>query len=237
MKNQLFPYSCQNSCSGNAIVFVLIVIALIAALTMTLTRTAQQSSGSTGLQADVAAQAILRQANNVSNAIQMLIQRGCSENEIGFENATESGYANATAPADFRCHVFRAEGAGLNWPSFPNNMAVNTNAWTITGGNQVLEIGSDCAQTTCNELLMTAEILPEFEAVCDQINFRLSLPEPIVSPSSPALDSTKFSGSFGTAAPVLGNTASTAIFVGENAGCFLNTTTNNYTFYNVLIAR
>lgn len=236
MKNQLLTDPHSPTCSGNAIVFVLIVIGLIAALTMAITRSSQQSSSTTTLQADVAAQSILRQANTLASNVQNLMQRGCSESQISFENLTEAGYINAGAPSNFSCHLFRSEGTGLNWPLFPENMGATTNVWTFSAGNQVFEVGSDCAQPRCNELIVMAEILPAFQAVCEQINFRLGInASPI--PSRTSLNTTKFVGSFGSAAPVIGDVGTTTVFAGRNSGCFLNTTTNNYTFYNVLIAR
>ena len=57
----------------------------------------------------------------IENAVQGLLARGCSENDISFwtdtdNNGTEDGsddYYNANSPTDHSCHVFDTAGAGM----------------------------------------------------------------------------------------------------------------------------
>ncbi len=114
--------------SGNALIFILIAIALLGLLTVTLSRSSD-STNDTGdfEQNQIAASEILSYAKSIENAVQMLLVRGCSENELSFwhdsdGNGTEDGsdnYYNDESPTDRSCHVFDVAGAGMTYET-PN---------------------------------------------------------------------------------------------------------------------
>lgn len=108
--------------NGNALWFILIAIILLGLLTAMLTR----SGGNTNDTGDyerlsIKANEIITYGRSLGNGIQMLLSRGCSENEISFEDpllasqGSFSDHSNPNAPADFSCHIFRPEGAGLEY--------------------------------------------------------------------------------------------------------------------------
>lgn len=108
--------------NGNALWFILIAIILLGLLTAMMTR----SGGNTNDTGDyerlsIKANEIINFGRSLGNGIQMLLSRGCSENEISFEDpllATQGDYSdhsNPNSPPDFSCHIFRPEGAGLTY--------------------------------------------------------------------------------------------------------------------------
>lgn len=122
----------RNDEGGNALIFILIAIALLGLLTVTLSRSGD-STNDTGdfEQNQIAASEILAYAKSIENAVQSLLARGCSENEISFwhdsdGNGTEDGgddYYNDKSPTDRFCHVFDVAGAGMTFTDLSKSIA------------------------------------------------------------------------------------------------------------------
>jgi len=101
---------------GNVIVFVLIGVALFGALIFSFIKSSQENQQSlTDLQISLTIQEFFNDMNVFSKTIDKLRQRGCSEDQISFENSTNLNYSNPNAPVDKSCHLFDAAGGGLNW--------------------------------------------------------------------------------------------------------------------------
>lgn len=104
---------------GNVLWFILIAIALMAALTLTFTRSNKNSTGDASPEQNkIMALEILNYAKEVENAVKQLQARGCSENEISFENPTGTN-VNPDTPVDGSCKVYDPAGAGLTWKTPP----------------------------------------------------------------------------------------------------------------------
>src|SRR5688572_13950247 len=111
----------SKNCAGNALIFILIAIFLLAGLTVLLSRTGSQSEDTGGTeQIRIQASEILKYASGIQNAVQMLRNRGCSENTLSFWNKdtntsggenTGDDYYNASALTNKSCHVFNPAGA------------------------------------------------------------------------------------------------------------------------------
>ena len=177
--------SLSTSESGNILVIILVAIALLAGLTMTLMRSDVTDADSVAPeQAKVIASQVMAQARGVEQAVQTLIQKGCSEQTISFENDIVAGYANAGAPADNSCHVFERAGAGLPWPT-PPAQANDGSAWRMLGGNAVggvsLTDDGSCA-SGCIDLIA---VLPNVTlSVCKQLNGLAGTTAATASPST-----------------------------------------------------
>jgi len=200
--------------SGNALWFILIAIGLLGLLTVSLTR-GGSSSNDTGdyEQNQIIASEILTYAKSIENAVQSLLSRGCSENEISFENGVVTGYANPNAPTDKSCHVFNSAGAGMTY---------ERDDVLISSELQITDV-----QTTRTDLLFLIEGMND--SICSQINRTSQAPVIDSSYSSPA----KFIGAYltGTAIGDSGETNSI------QTGCFLDTDNTQNIFYHVLHAR
>jgi len=200
--------------SGNALWFILIAIGLLGLLTVSLTR-GGSSSNDTGdfEQNQIVASEILSYAKSIENAVQSLLARGCSENEISFENNTVTGYSNPDAPTDKSCHIFDSAGTG---------MTLERDDILISSGLQITDV-----QTSRTDLLFLIEAMDS--TLCDQLN-RIS--------NTPVIDSTyttpsKFIGAYPTGI-VIGDSGETNSI---QTGCFLDTDNTQNIFYHVLHAR
>lgn len=125
---------------GNALFFILIAIALLGLLTVTMSRSGSNSNDTGSYeQSQIVASEVLNYAKSIENAVQSLLARGCSENEISFENSGVAGYTNPNSPADKSCHVFDVAGAGMtyivpneNWLENSQSAAAGYGEWFFT---------------------------------------------------------------------------------------------------------
>lgn len=110
----------KNNQSGNVFLFILIGIVLFAALGYSVAKgfRSDTSSTLTKKQIDLAADEILAYAQRLSRTVDRLRQRGCSENEISFENSTLTTLTNANAPSDKSCHVYDIAGGNMRFMVF-----------------------------------------------------------------------------------------------------------------------
>lgn len=179
--------SARSHQSGNAIVFLLLAIALFAALAYTFMRSGQNSvSQMNPQQARLAASEILSYANSLSKTVDRLRQRGCSEKQLSFEASGNSGYANASAPGDFSCHVYNAAGGNMTWQSF-----TNYNATTTVSSLQNI-LGSASAITD-----LSLYVLGVSDSVCRAFNASVNIESSVIpTDSSPMGISTPFTGTF-----------------------------------------
>ena len=113
---------------GSVIFWILAAIAMLAALSFALmdgSRTG--ASNLTEQQTRIAAQEILDYADTVAKSVQKLRLRGCSDNEISFENSTyPTDTFNPRSPTDKSCHVFDKSGGSINYKMMPSEWLANT---------------------------------------------------------------------------------------------------------------
>jgi type II secretory pathway pseudopilin PulG len=138
--------------SGNVLIFILIAIGLMGLLTATLTRSSNTTNDTGEYERnEIVASEILRYAKSVENAVQSLIARGCSENELSFwhdsngdgvEGAADD-YYNANSPTDHSCHVFEPEGAGLTHIT-PNENWLDTSLSAEPFYNEIVFADTSC---------------------------------------------------------------------------------------------
>jgi hypothetical protein len=238
--------------NGNALWFILIAVALLGLLTVAMTR-GGGSSNETGSfeQNQIRANEMMGYASTIESAVQSLIARGCSENDISFwhdsdGNNTEDAsddYYNANSPTDHSCHVFDVAGAGITYIS-PTQSALRT---------------SDTGKDAYGEHAFTTNNLPSFGTernlmmitpyikrdICVEINRTLNITNPAGEPpEDPNISvAVYFTGSFPAAAAdsTIGDSGTSTILAGKKTGCvFENGGCNGadcYNFYHVLIAR
>lgn len=198
--------------NGNALIFILIAIALLGLLTVTLSRSGD-STNDTGdfEQNQIVASEILTYAKSIENAVQMLLSRGCGENDISFENNIVAGYTNP--PDTPPCKIFDAAGAGMTYGS-PNPI--------FSGALQITDVETDRA-----DLLFILE--DQSDTVCTQINRLSNTPVIDEAYTTPAL----FTGAYNNT-NAIGASGETQ---GARTGCFVDTNTSTNIFYHVLHAR
>ena len=202
----LLHYVRNDSEGGNALIFILIAIALLGLLTVSLSKSSSDSNDTGSFeQNQIAASEILTYAKSIENAVQSLLARGCSENEISFENGVVAGYTNPNSPTDNSCHVFDVAGAGMtyikpneNWLDKSFSASSSYGNIVFTGHPRIIGI-----ETTRAELTL---ITPYLNLnTCEAINkiTKITNPPPVDSYNSPNF----FTGIYGSPISQIGEEA------------------------------
>jgi hypothetical protein len=263
MRNQGFLGRAQ---CGNAFVIILILIVLLGALTVTMTRMGQNGSEDISQeQARVIASQVLRQAKTMENAVSSLLSRGCSINQLSFENSVVTGYANAVSPAGQSCWLFSQSGAGMAFPKPPAKSNDGSN-WFFGVNTTVGGVGPERETKTFPPVqsIDLVMFLPLVDlTVCQAINKTLNIVTADAMPPNVFGLDIFFKYSASSNAPTNGNftrddglgaflssstTGSTGPIWDVKAGCVTPTTyvdqtqasvsgTGKYFFYQVLVER
>jgi type II secretory pathway pseudopilin PulG len=240
----------QSTQNGNALIFILIAIALLGLLTVSLSKSSGDSNDTGSFeQNQIAASEILTYAKGIENAVQSLLARGCSENEISFQNAVVAGYSNTSSPTDNSCHIFEPEGTGITynlikevWLNSTYSAQPYYNQWQFEANHCVIGVASDstnCVSDSSKELILSLIFLKK--DLCMLINKSLGVTNP---GNQPPIDATTpsndFTGIFGPAGNgIMGDDA--AELIAKKSGCYQDDAVgfsgNAYIFYHVLIAR
>ena len=172
----------QNTQRGSAIFFILIGVVLFAALSFAVGNMLR--GGGADMVSDdkarILADEMIDYARQVKQAVQHIrISNGCSDTEISFLNSAVSGYARVPESRD-ECQVFNSSGGGINYSYIPaqardsaDSSKSNFGETAFTGLVYVIGVGQDCANASCNELLLMASYINQ--KVCAKINKALGL--------------------------------------------------------------
>lgn len=240
--------------NGNALWFILIAVALLGFLTAILTRSSSTVDQTGNLeQTRISASKILKYARSIQSAVEQLQMRGCSENEINFDNTVVSGYTNANAPSNGNCDIFTTSGAGLTyqtpqvkWLDTTQSGETGYKQWLFTANNYVVgvETGTDSLgdSTGSNKELLIA--LPYINInLCTALNDLVGVSNPSGAPpqdNNTADLTPKFTGTFGSGHHIQDTTSGTDALNEKRTGCFEGggtPATGTYHFYHTLIAR
>lgn len=243
--------------NGNILFLILLAVVLFAALAYAVT-SSMRGGGKDG--SDEKSQAIAAQIAQYATLMEQTVTRlrlsnNCSDTQISFENSVVSGYTNASAPSDKRCHVFDTAGGGMSWQG--PIAEVGNQPWVISGSTSIIGVGTgvwssaEAATAATTELIMFLPITSA--AVCARINQALGNS---LQSISDWVTTTKFTGTYAASTVnripddpnAQGVTTYNSLFYGKTAGCAGSASTNsgnyypynmqhNYFYYHVLIAR
>lgn len=234
------PHS--SSQNGNALWFILLVVALFGALTATLSRNTSSVNQAGNIeQARVKAASILRYSTAVQTAINQMMLRGISENELDFEEFGED-HTNTNCEND-DCKVFNTSGGGLSYRKLSSviseDLDTDTN-WIASAQNLVYLAGCDEKSSDCTDLLLIAPNIPR--ALCMQINTLQNITNTNNEPpkASVFLTNIAFDGTYTDTinSYALGETKASGAdseIQSKNAACIEYS--DKYYFYQLLIAR
>ena len=218
----------------NALWFILIAIALLGLLTVMLSHSGSSTNETGGYEQNViAANEILSYAKNMENAVQGLLARGCSENELSFwhdsdgngvEDASDDYFNTVSTRTDRSCHIFDVAGAGLSWNT-PNerwldggdDTRFNYEDFSISGNNVIANI-----ETSGDDLAIILNWLNQ--DICTSINNVIFSDATITEDGDDFSHSNRFDGTFGNASATL-DLSSYAPHDGQPTACF--TSENN----------
>lgn len=241
--------------SGNAFFIVMVGVVLFAALMFTFSRGARQGGDNLSeTQTEMAASELINLAQRYERAVSRLRLKGCSENQISFDDhkdmihetdGTPYNYANANSPADFSCHVFRPEGGNLTPYQLPADYVVGEDlpcpncahprSLYITT-SRVAGHGQESGSAGSELVLWTGRVTRN---LCMEINDQLGVPNPGGAPPQDDWDCNAdqpFTGSFEDCTDGIGDEA--AVLAGQDSFCVdFNGNGWTYIFMTVLIAR
>jgi len=221
--------------SGNVFVIILIAVFLFAALIYTFTRSSQKGSGNLNRQQlEIASQEILSYAQAIENGVNLVRQRGCSENQINFDNPINAGYTNAAAPADSSCDIFDENGGQLTYQS-PSPIWTNTaQEWEFNANLQITDLGTTCAAARCADLAI--HLADVTDDLCTQINNEVRLGTATI-PVDADYEFGAFTGSFDSTPTDIADEAGSAILAEQSTGCLASTADSENYFYHILMVR
>ena len=242
----------QSTQAGNALWFILIAIGLLGLLTAMLSRSSSTSNDTGSFeQTQIAANEILNYAKSIETAVTSLRSRGCSENEISFQNAVlgAGSYVNPNAPADNSCHVFEPQGTGLvyelpeeSWLDGTYDTEPWYGAWQFTARNIVRNAYNYCGSAECADLIMVLTFVNR--ELCLQLNNLIGIdnpggePPPETSGVGFNFIGLEFNGTYGFSSGI-DNSTSEQFASGciDPVNLFGTAFTDTYHYYHVLHAR
>ncbi len=203
---------------GSALLYVFIGLILFTGLVFTFSKSFQNSNDlSSPQQGKIAANDILSYTTDISQTVTKLITKGCSENDISFENPIVTGYTNPGAPVDKHCNVFAPEGGMMSWMKQPIGSNDGSD-WIITDTSTETFDGTTAQLGTANaELILLLPFITN--DVCDSINSQLG--NPAVWESNGSHNLIKFTGTFETNAATTLNRGNLTPLI--SSGCFCDT--------------
>ncbi len=218
---------------GNVFFLILLGVVLFLALALTVSR-GMRSDNTQRLsdqRAQLLATDLITHGQVVARAVDRLRRKGCSENEISFENG---GFPlNANAPGDNSCHIYHPDGGSVAYREIDGgaldaslSAAPFYSQWYSSGGTRVVNLGTANTEMTFSGLYVS-------EQVCETINEQLGITGIPVD----AATGNQFTGSFTpSATPDIGDNS--AVLEGRTNFCYQFSTSpiiNAYT--QVLIER
>ena len=234
--------------TGSILMYILIAVVLFAALAYALSNSSR--SGSTAYLSDGQASAhateVLTYANHVKTAVAKLNLRGCTNEQLNFENNVVLGYINGSAPSDNQCDLFEPEGGTITWATPASE--ISAAQWFYSGRTVVHQDAGFASSNSADDADLVMLAFGLSQTLCAKINSQLGITGIPVNDGSFG-DTIKFQGAFAYAEDINGlpetpqpspcSAPSTAAnFCGKEAGCFREEGgSQRYIFFQVLKQR
>lgn len=220
---------------GNVFFIILIGIVMFAALMFTFSRGVRQGTESmSGREAELAASDIVAYGQQIQRAVERILSRSISEEDLSFANAVDTSYTNPDC-GDNRCLVFHPEGGAATWKQPPDG----AEGIYFFGPNRVgsADNATKNIGTSARDLVI---MLPVNTQLCEAIN-AITNKLPLWASAAAVNSTTRFIGDYDAAA---GTAISRANDTNQpTTGCFCDGTlpcdapANQPYYYNVIRAR
>lgn len=229
-----------NSQRGSALVYVFIGIALFGVLMFVFSRGGSQNSSSlTTQQSKTKAIEIMARADSITRAVDKLMAKGCSINQLNFYSShfTQAGTANPTAPVDGSCDVYSPQGGKITWQGCPDS-TLCTDPY-LSAPSVVRSLVVNGVGNQPEDLVYVVLVKKE---TCHAINASLGLPTTDLPFTG--IDGGPYIGVFSkdNALPHIPSGGNFAPFIGKTTGCmywknYMTTWGGEYfVYYRVLVA-
>lgn len=211
-----YETTTRRSERGNVLYYILICIGLLAAINYAVATGSRSSVTSmTQDQQRLLAAELINYGDTLAKAATQLRLRGTAFNQLSLASAGLPA-AYGTPGANPGNEIFNAQGGGVQYRKPPANALTAPANYVFTAGNGVAQVGSDCANASCSDLIAVAG--PLVPAICTSIDSQLSILGSI--PAVAAADvTTPFAGTASYTATI-GAGAGDAALAGRTAGCF-----------------
>lgn len=226
------PSRSRSDISGNMLIYILGAIFLMGLLIVLLKGSFQEGTGIDAEKVMMQAGELQRYGSEVERGVAYILREGASESELRFANPNTPSYGLITDTPDRQ--VFSPDGGGAEWRNPPAGSQAASEPWIFSGANELTQIGSTCASSSCSDLLM---VLPDItESLCVQINRNHNIATS--SGDIPGLDSsidltTLFTNGVFVYSQTLESTDDA--LDAQTEGCFLMG--GKYYYYRVLLVR
>lgn len=229
----------MRSQSGSVLIYILIGVALLAALTYAVTQSSRSGS-SAGMSSDRArlyATELIENANSIANAVAQLRLRGVDATALCFDDPGWTPNYDHSTCSDDTNKLYAPDGGGLTWSLAPeeamDSAATPDNLYHFYGNNEIEKVGSTTGDANGADLILLVDELSI--EVCQKINELLGVTAANTTPPTDTdYGATRFIGAF-SYSETIGDEDAT--LEGKTAACFQNTTSGEYAFYKVLVAR
>lgn len=230
-----------NKENGNVLFLILIAVALFAALSYAVTQSSR-SGGDAGRETNLINSAVLTQfpAAVRTSVLRLVIEGVAAERQLF--DAPDSIAAN-----DQRISVFHPDGGGSIYQEAPGDLMEDGNpgVWTFNMNFELVGLGAVGTGLTGNELIA---FLPNVtESVCRKVNEEAEIPlitgtvnVPVTADNMTAIQDNQdsaFDISTVDNTTLTATSTPTDALDGKAFGCFRNTATGAYVFYNALYER
>lgn len=232
----------ENNQKGSILLWILVAVVLLAGLTTAINQGSRTSTGMmSSQQAKLAATEIVQYGANLKQAVNRLQLSGCSENGLDFFNSvwargdgTQEFMPDHNEHASPECHVL--ESGGAQAVLFPANYFEK-----ITPGASQIKIGAGSIMTARFPGVGTEDAsdlyyyLPRIDAkICAGINDLVGVKNINGEPPPHIITGwTKYNSQFSNNTV----TDTSGEISGKTVMCTLDSGTNTYSFYQILIAR
>lgn len=223
--------------SGNILVYILGAIFLMGILVVMVRGNFQPGSGIDAEKMMIQVSEIQRYGNELEAGIRYIIGNGYSETDIRFAHLNAAS-AYGLISDDPGRQMFSRDGGGATYREPPENIQTAENPWVFTGANKVENIGTDCPEASCAELLA---ILPYVtESFCLALNKNAGIENPGGRPPQNAGSSqitTPFTGTYAAASTIRDDNDHLSA---RREGCYEGNampSSGTYHYFRVLLAR
>lgn len=245
---------------GNILFLILIAVALFAALALAISQSSRNSGKDASQEkSQLLLDQLTQYGSSLTQAVtRVILSNNCSLNTVDFSSPRwTADYYDISAvtngpqsPPDNRCDIFDVRGGNIIWQSPPKDaLAIPGREYVITAALSVEGVG-----TTAYELTMLAEVTKD---VCMKANEQEKITavgatppdisgDPNFNAPTPVQNWKAFGAypiennagnRFPVALAVLGMGSNGPEFRGHMMGCYHQTDSNVYVFYQVMIPR
>ncbi len=203
--------------AGSAMIYIFVGVALFGALMFIFSRGANQNTTSINSQgAKIKAIEIMERSNQIARAVDKLLAKGCSINQLNFFSShyTQAGTGNPSAPVDGSCDVYSPQGGKITWEGCPDPSLCSDPYLSAPSVRRSLVV--DSLGSLPEDLGYVVLVRKE---VCLEINEMLGLPTTDLPFTS--IDGGPYIGTFSkdNALPHIPSGGNYAPFLGKTEGC------------------